>query len=75
MGEIRNPLKIVVEKHYERRSLVRHRHRLEDTIEMYVKRIGEGVDLIKVAQGRGKWRIVLLECCYGKQNCLKFKVF
>jgi hypothetical protein len=47
-----------------RRPLVKYRQRCEDTIKMYLKGEWKSLDLIKLAEGRDKWRIARLEYCY-----------
>jgi hypothetical protein len=60
MGDERNVYKVLVGKPEGRRPLGRPRRRWEDGARMDVKEIGlGGVDWIRLAQGRDRWRAVV----------------
>jgi hypothetical protein len=61
MGKMRNPLKNLVGKPEEGRSLRRPRCRREDNIRMdLIKEIGwEDVDWIRLAEDRDQWWVVV----------------
>jgi hypothetical protein len=60
MGEMRNAYRILVEKLEGRRPLGRPRHGWVDNIKMNLGEIGwDGMDWIKLAQGRDQWRAFL----------------
>jgi hypothetical protein len=60
MGEEREVYKVLVGKPEEKRPLGRPRRRWEDGIRMDLREIGlGGVDWIRLAQGRDRWRAVV----------------
>jgi hypothetical protein len=60
MGEERKLYKFLVGKSEGKRPLGRPRRRWEDGIRMDLRQIGlGGVDLIRLAQDRDRWRAVL----------------
>jgi hypothetical protein len=60
MGEERKLYKVLVRKPEGKRSLGRPRHRWEDGIIMDFREIGlGGVDWIRLAQDRDRWRAVV----------------
>jgi hypothetical protein len=60
MGEERKVYKLLVGKPEERRPLGRPRRRWEDGVRMDLREIGlEGVDWIRLAQDRDRWRAVV----------------
>jgi hypothetical protein len=59
MGEERKVNKVLVGKPKGKRPLGRPRRRWEDGIRMYLREIGlGGVDWIRLAQDRDRWRAV-----------------
>jgi hypothetical protein len=48
-----------VGKPEEKRPLGRPRYRWEDEIRMDLREIGWGVDWIRLAQDRGRWRVIV----------------
>ena len=57
MEQSRNAYRVFVEKHDEKRPLVRPRHRLEDNIRTNLREVGcDAGDWIDLAQGRDQWR-------------------
>lgn len=59
MGKRRAPYRDLVGKPEEKRPLSRHRHRLEDNIQMHLKNYDGGVDWINLAQNRDNcWSLV-----------------
>jgi hypothetical protein len=56
MGEERKVYWVLVGKPEGKRPLGRPRHRWEDGIRMDLREIGWGVDWIRLAQGRVRWR-------------------
>jgi hypothetical protein len=48
-----------VGKPEEKRPLGRQRYRWEDEIRMDLREIGWGVDWIRLAQDRGRWRVIV----------------
>jgi hypothetical protein len=59
MGEERKVYKILVKKPKGKRPLGRLRRRWEDGIRMSLREIGWGVDWIRLAQDRDRWRAVV----------------
>jgi hypothetical protein len=60
MGEERKVYKVLVGKPEGKRPLGRPRHRWEDGIRMDLRETGlGGVDWIRLAQDRGRWRAVV----------------
>jgi hypothetical protein len=60
MGEGRKVYKVLVGKPERKGPLERPRHRWEDGIRMGLREIGwGGVELIYLAQDRGRWRAVV----------------
>jgi hypothetical protein len=61
MGEERNLYKVLVGKPEGKRLLGRQRYRWENGIGMDLREIGwgEGVDWIRLAEGRDRWRAVV----------------
>jgi hypothetical protein len=60
MGEERKVYKVLVGKTEGKRPLGRPRRRWEDGIRMDLRESGlEGVDWIRLAQGRDRWRAVV----------------
>jgi hypothetical protein len=60
MGEERNVYRVLMGKPEGKRPLGRPRHRREDGIRMDLRKIGwESVDWIKLAQDRGRWRVIV----------------
>jgi hypothetical protein len=60
MGEERKVYKVLVGKPEGKRPLGRPRRRWEDEIRMNLREIGlGGVDWIRLAQDRGRWRAVV----------------
>jgi hypothetical protein len=60
MGEERKVYKVLVGKHEGKRPLGRPRRRWEDEIRIDLMEIGlGGVDWIRLAQGRDRWRAVV----------------
>jgi hypothetical protein len=60
MGEERKVYKVLVGKPEGRRALERPRRRWENGIRMDLREIGlEGVDWIRLAQDRDRWRAVI----------------
>jgi hypothetical protein len=60
MREKRNAYKILMGKLEGNRSLLRPRRRWLDTIKIDLREIGwDGVDWIKLAQGRNQWRALV----------------
>jgi hypothetical protein len=60
MGEERKVYKVLVGKPEGRRPLGRPRRRWEDGFRMDLREIGlEGVDWIRLPQGRDRWRSVV----------------
>jgi hypothetical protein len=60
MGEERKLYKVLVGKPEGKRPPRRPRRRWEDGIKMYLREIGlGGVDWIRLAQDRGRWRAVV----------------
>jgi hypothetical protein len=60
MGEERKVYKVMVGKPEGRRQLGRPRRRWEDGVRMNIREIGlEGVDWIRLAQDRDRWRAVV----------------
>jgi hypothetical protein len=58
MGEMTNDNNILVGKPEGKRPLRRGRHRWEDNIRVYLRKIGwEGVDWLHVAQDRDCWQV------------------
>jgi hypothetical protein len=63
MGEERNLCKVLAGKPEGKRPLGRPRRRWEDGIRMDLRETGLGaVDLIRLAQGRDRWRAVVSYC-------------
>jgi hypothetical protein len=61
MGEGRNVYRFLVRKPEEKRPLERPRRRWEDGIIMDLRETGWGVEWIRVAQNRDRWRAVVNE--------------
>jgi hypothetical protein len=59
MGEERKVYKVLVGKPEVKRPLGRPRRRWEDGIRMDLSDIGWGVDWIRLAQDRDRWRAVM----------------
>jgi hypothetical protein len=59
MGEERKVYKVLVRKPEVKRPLGRPRRRWEDGIRMDLSDIGWGVDWIRLAQDRDRWRAVM----------------
>jgi hypothetical protein len=59
MGEERKVYKVLVGKPKGKRPLGRPRRRWEDGIRMDLRKIGLGVDWIRLAQDRDRWRAVV----------------
>jgi hypothetical protein len=60
MGEEKNVYRVLMGKPEGKRPLGRPRCRWEDGIRMDLRKIGWGsVDLIQLAQDRGRWRAVV----------------
>jgi hypothetical protein len=60
IGEERKMYKVLVGKPEEKRPLGRPRRRWKDGIRMYLRETGlEGVDWIRLAQDRDRWRAVV----------------
>jgi hypothetical protein len=60
MREMTNAYKILIGKPGEKRPFGSLRHRWEDIIKLYLRRIGsEGVDWINQFQDRGRWRALV----------------
>jgi hypothetical protein len=59
MGEERKLYKVLVGKPEEKRPLGRPRRRWEDGIRMDLRETGLGVDWIRLAQDRDRWRAVV----------------
>jgi hypothetical protein len=59
MGEERKVYKILVGKLEEKRTLGRSRRRWEDGIKIDLREICWGVDWIRLAQDRYRWRAVV----------------
>jgi hypothetical protein len=59
IGEERKVYKVLVGKPEGKRPLGRPRRRLEDVIRMDLREIGWGMDLIRLAQDRDRWRAVV----------------
>jgi hypothetical protein len=60
MGEMRTAFEMLVGKPEGKRLLRRPRRRCEDNIKMANREIGlEGVDWIRLAQDRGRWRALV----------------
>jgi hypothetical protein len=60
MGETRNSSNILIGKPEGKRPLGRPRHRWEDNIRMYRRKIGwEGMDWIHLAQDRDQWHALV----------------
>jgi hypothetical protein len=60
MGVERKVYKVLVRKPERRRPLGRSRHRWEDGVSMDLRETGlEGVDWIRLAQDRNRWRAVV----------------
>jgi hypothetical protein len=65
MGEERKVYKVLVGKPEGKRQLGRPRHRWEDGIRMDLREIGlGGVDWIRLAQDRDRWRAVVSAVTY-----------
>jgi hypothetical protein len=59
MGEESKAYKVLVGKPEGKRPLGRPRRRWEDEIRMDLREIGLGVDWIRLAQDRDRWRAVV----------------
>jgi hypothetical protein len=60
MGERRDDYRGLVGKRDGKRPLGRPRRRREDNIKMDIQEVGcRGMDWIKLAQGRGRWRALV----------------
>jgi hypothetical protein len=59
MGEKRGAYRILVGRPEGRRPLGRPRRRWEDNIKMDLQAVGWGMDWIKLAQDRDRWRAVV----------------